>query len=296
MHKLSDFEGLAGLKVVRDGPFTATGKLSTPIDELCVPLRSSKYADDVNANPRIVAVITTPSIADAVGGRLALAIAEDPDEAHNEIHFLCAKAKDGEMRGRRTRIDASAHIDPNATIADYGVTIGPRVWIGPNAVVAPGVYIESDCVLHSGVVLGVPGFNTGIIGGRRRVIAQLGGVHIHPFVELLANSCVARATYGGNTTIGEETVTDNLVYVAHDVTIGRRVQICALANILGRACIGDEAYIGPSAVIVNGARIGARARVSLGAVVTQDVPEATTVTGNFAIPHQHFLTHLRAIR
>lgn len=296
MHELFRFEGLADLKVLRDGCFVATGKLSTPIDGLCVPLRSINYVEEVNANPRIAAVITTPAIADAVDKRLALAVAPDPEEAHSEVHALCAEARESELRSRPTIIDGSAQIDPAAKIAEYGVTIGPRVRVGPNVVIAPGVSIESDCIFHPGVMLGVSGFNTGIIGGRRRIVPQLGGVRIESFVELLANCCVARAIYGGSTTIGEETVTDNLVYIAHDVTIGRRVQICALANILGRAVIGDEAYVGPSAVIVNGARIGARARISLGAVVTQNVEDDATVTGNFAVPHERFLAHLRAIR
>jgi UDP-3-O-[3-hydroxymyristoyl] glucosamine N-acyltransferase len=162
--------------------------------------------------------------------------------------------------------------------------------------IAPGVVVENDCVLHPGVSLGVPGFNTGIIGGRQRIIPQLGGVRLKPYVELLANVCVARALFGGETTLGEETVADNLVYIAHDVQIGRRVQICALVNILGRVEIGDEAYIGPSSVIINGARIGEKAKVSIGAVVTRDVPAGTTVSGNFAIPHDRFLTHLRSVR
>jgi UDP-3-O-[3-hydroxymyristoyl] glucosamine N-acyltransferase len=96
--------------------------------------------------------------------------------------------------------------------------------------------------------------------------------------------------------LGEETVADNLVYIAHDVQVGRQVQICALANILGRTVVGDNAYVGPSAVIKNGLKIGARARISIGSVVTQDVADGAVVSGNFAIGHDRFLTHLRSIR
>ena len=44
------------------------------------------------------------------------------------------------------------------------------------------------------------------------------------------------------------------------------------------------------------ARIGEKAKVSIGAVVTRDVPSGTTVSGNFAIPHDRFLNHLRSVR
>lgn len=295
-HRLSEFQDLAGLVVLRDGPFGLTGKLSTPLDGLCVPLRSAKYLDEVNGNPRVAAVITTPEIAEGLDTRFAVATAPSPDAAHAELHARLAGMREAELRARPNRIDPGAIIDPSARIADHGVEIGARVRIGAHVTIAAGVTVEDDCVLHPGVSLGVPGFNTGIIGGRQRIIPQLGGVRLKPYVELLSNVCVARALFGGETTLGEETVVDNLVYIAHDVQIGRRVQICALVNILGRVEIGDEAYIGPSSVIVNGARIGAKAKVSIGAVVTRDVQAGATVSGNFAISHDRFLTHIRSIR
>ena len=295
-HRLSEFQGLAGLEVLRDGEFAVTGKLSTPLDRLCVPLRSAKYLDEVNGNPSVAAVITTREIAEGLDPRFAVGVAEQPDAAHSEVHARLAEARQAELRARPNKIDGSATIDANALIAGYGVEIGPRVNIGPNVVVAPGVSIEDDCVLHPGVSLGVPGFNVGVIGGRQRIVPQLGGVRLKPYVELLANVCVARALFGGETTLGEETVADNLVYIAHDVQIGRQVQICALVNILGRTIIGDNAYIGPSAVVKNGLTIGARAKISIGAVVTQDVGEGAVVSGNFAIPHDRFLDHVRSIR
>lgn len=295
-HQLSEFQGLAGLEVLRDGRFALTGKLSTLLDGLCVPLRSAKCLDEVNANPRVSAVLTTREIAGGLDARFAVAVTDKPDTAHAELHARLAEKREAELRARPNRIDPSAVIDPFARLADHGVEIGARVRIGAYVSIAPGVVVEDDCVLHPGVSLGVPGFNTGIIGGRQRIIPQLGGVRLKPYVELLANVCIARAIFGGETTLGEETVVDNLVYIAHDVQIGRRVQICALVNILGRVEIGDEAYIGPSSVIINGARIGEKAKVSIGAVVTRDVPAGATVSGNFAIPHDRFLTHLRSVR
>lgn len=295
-HRLSDFQGLAGIDVLRDGGFALTGKLSTPLESLCVPLRSAKYVDEVNGNPNVVAVITSREIADSVDPRFAVAVADSPDGAHAEIHAKLVELRERELRAVPTRIDNSAVIDASARIADYGVTIGARARIGPNVVIAPSVTVENDCVLHPGVNLGVSGFNAVKIGGRQRIMPQLGGVRLQPFVELLGNVCVARALFGGETLLGEETVADNLVYIAHDVQIGRQVQICALVNILGRTVVGDNAYIGPSAVISNGLQVGANAKVSIGAVVTRDVPAGAVVSGNFAIGHDRFLNHIRSIR
>lgn len=296
MNRLSAFSGLAGLKVVRDGAFAVTGKLSTPLDDLCVPLRSAAYAAEVNANPRVAAVVTHRDIVELLDDRFAVAVADSPDAAHAEIHARLAEIRAAELRATPNRIDGSAIIDPSARIADHGVEIGQRAWIGANVSIAAGVAIEAHCIVHSGTSLGMSGFNVGVVGGRQRILPQMGGVRLKPFVELLSNVCVARAVFGGETTIGEETVSDNLVYIAHDVQIGRRVQICALVNILGRTIIGDEAYVGPSAVVKNGLEIGAKARISIGAVVTQDVAAGATVSGNFAVPHDRFLDHIRSIR
>tara|TARA_R110002124_G_scaffold55108_2_gene156060 strand:+ start:23634 stop:24527 length:894 start_codon:yes stop_codon:yes gene_type:complete len=294
--RLSEFAALAGMEIVRDGDFMVTGKLSTPMQGLCVPLRLAKYLDEVNANPNVAAVVTTREIAEGVNPRLALAVADKPDEAHSEVHAACVRQLDSVMRERPNSIDPTAIIHPTASFADYAVTIGPHVEIGAMVRIEAGTTVEEGVRLHSGVVLGVEGFNTGIVGGRLRVMPQLGGVRIKAHAELLAKVCVARALFGGETTIGEETMIDCHTYIAHDVQIGRRVQICALANILGRVEIGDEAYIGPSAQIINGAKVGAKAKVSMGSVVTRDVPDGTRVTGNFALPHDQFVKNLRNLR
>jgi UDP-3-O-[3-hydroxymyristoyl] glucosamine N-acyltransferase len=295
-HRLSDFTTLSGMNLIRDGEFLVTGKLSTPFKGLCVPLGNERYVDEVNANLNISAVIAIKNCADALNKRLAVAIAENPNDIHNEIHATLAQIQLQKIKAKPSSIDNTAVIDPSARISDYGVTIGPRCYVGPNVYIGPGAVLVSDCVLHAGAVIGMPGFNAGVIGGRQRIIPPVGGVKLMPFVELLSNVCIARATYQGDTTLGEESVLDNLVYIAHDVQIGRKVQICALVNILGRTVVGDEAYIGPSAVIKNGLKIGNRAKISIGSVVTQDVEEGETVTGNFAVAHERFISHMRSIR
>lgn len=58
--------------------------------------------------------------------------------------------------------------------------------------------------------------------------------------------------------------------------------------------MGSDVWIGVNATISNRIRIGDGARVSLGSVVTKDVPAGATVTGNFAIDHRQFLKNLKA--
>ena len=58
--------------------------------------------------------------------------------------------------------------------------------------------------------------------------------------------------------------------------------------------VGDDVWIGVNATVSNRIKIGKGARVSLGSVVTKDVPAGQTVTGNFAIDHARFMKNLKA--
>jgi serine acetyltransferase len=74
------------------------------------------------------------------------------------------------------------------------------------------------------------------------------------------------------------------------VTIGKRVNIGIRAVIIAHFWdelgveIGDDAFIGPGAIIMPNTRIGAGAVVAAGSVVNRSVPEMTMVRGNPAEP------------
>lgn len=293
---LKHFDGRFGLRVLRDGEFLGTGKLSTPLPGRLVPLRSERFLKDTNSSKNVSAVITVPSLADMLDERLAVAVCENPDAAHSEIHVVCAEKHDVEQRQKITSVHSTARIHERAWIAPYGVTIGAGATVGPNCVLYPGVVLDEECHIHANCVIGDAAFNLGLTGGKRRFLPSLGGVRIGRGAELAAGVNVDAAMFGGHTTIGTEAAIDHQAYIAHDVQIGALVTICGHAAIMGRVEIGDHAYIGPGAVIVNGASIGRGAKVSMGAVVTRDVDDGQVVTGNFALPHARFLDNLRRDR
>ena len=69
--------------------------------------------------------------------------------------------------------------------------------------------------------------------------------------------------------------------------------VAANAAIAGRVQIRKNAWIGLGACIRNGVTIGCGARANMGAVVTKDVFDHESVTGNFAMEHSKFLEKMR---
>jgi acetyltransferase-like isoleucine patch superfamily enzyme len=64
------------------------------------------------------------------------------------------------------------------------------------------------------------------------------------------------------------------------VIVGKRAVVVAQAELSGSVEIGEGAWIGPSACVIQRTKIGAYALVGLGSVVLKDVEPNTTVAGN----------------
>ena len=296
MPLLSEFEATAGLHVVRDGAFEHLGFLTSPLASVLAVIGHERYLPELGENPRFSAVITSPELADRVPDRYAIATSDDPIDAFFRVHL--AYDDDSRWGGYRgpSRIHPTAVVHPAASVADNDVAIGPRTRIGPNATILERTEIGADCVIHAGVVVGTEGFEVRIIDGERMVVPHRGGARLGDRVELQANSCVSRSLFGGSTTVGDDTKTDNMVHIAHGCQIGRRVRIAAAAMLAGSITVGDDVWIGPSAALSSGLTIGDGASITLGAVVSKSVPPGERVSGHFAVAHRRWIEFVKSIR
>lgn len=178
------------------------------------------------------------------------------------------KKKDVEVGVHPTAIiHQTASVGKNSSIGAY-VVIGERTVIGENTVLHPHVVIGrdvkigSDCLLYShvvvreechignrvvvqpGAIIGGDGFGFAPMNDKTyRKIPQLGSVVIEDDVEIQANTCVDRATLG-ETRIKRGTKLDNLVQVAHNVSIGENTVIAGGTMIAGSTKIGNRNMIG----------------------------------------------------
>ncbi|MGH9820603.1 MAG: UDP-3-O-(3-hydroxymyristoyl)glucosamine N-acyltransferase [Pyrinomonadaceae bacterium] len=209
-----------------------------------------------------------------------------------EIHSSAVVAESAKI-GVDVFVGAFCCIGEDSQIGDgtqlrAGAKIGDNVTIGKNCVLHPNVSIEDGCslgnrvVLHSGVVIGADGF--GFVRAPDQLVKfpQIGTVVIEDNVEIGANSCVDRGALG-ETRIGKGTKIDNLVQIAHNVEIGKRVIIAAQTGISGSTVIEDDCVIGGQvgmgdhARVKSGAIIGSQAGVLPGKIVRPGVWWGTPV-------------------
>ncbi len=178
--------------------------------------------------------------------------------------------------GTDTIVGDSSEIHSGVRIG-RNVIVGERTVIHPNSVVYDGTRIGSDCIIHAGTVIGSDGF--GYVkdeNGSHHQFPQIGSVVIEDNVEIGANCSIDRGSLG-TTRIGEGTKIDNLVHIAHNVHIGKRVIIAGQSGIAGSSVIEDDVVIAGQVgisdhvTIRSGAVIGAKSAVFPNKIVRSGV-------------------------
>jgi len=186
-------------------------------------------------------------------------------------------------------VEAEAVIGERAHLQGQ-VYVGRGARIGDDCWLMPGVILAAECVLRNrvrlqpGVVVGSDGFGYEFVGGRHEKVPQVGIVVIEDDVEIGANTTLDRARFS-RTVVGEGTKIDNLVQVAHNVTIGRHVILCAQVGISGSTTIADYAVLGGQAGIGGHITIGRAAKVGGQSAVTFNVDPGAYVNGSPAISY-----------
>src|SRR5262249_13430366 len=115
-------------------------------------------------------------------------------------------------------------------------------------------------------------------------IPQIGYVVIEDDVEIGANSCVDRATTG-ETRIRRGTKIDNLVQVAHNVTLGENTVLAAQVGISGSTEVAKSVTMRGHAGVRGQLTIGDAAMVGGQSGVTKSVAADTMVSGYPAREH-----------
>jgi UDP-3-O-[3-hydroxymyristoyl] glucosamine N-acyltransferase len=299
--KLGDLAAQLGCQLEGDGEIDIT-RVAT-IDHAgpgdITFLANAKYAAEL-ASTRASAVIVGP---DDRGSAAALLRTANPYLAFaRAVGLLNPSPRPAPGRHATAIVAADAIIGADVSIGPYvvidgGVRIGDRTVIASHAVIGAGAAIGADCVLHArvsirerveigarcviqdGAVVGSDGFGFAHRDdGTHEKIPQVAAVVIEDDVEIGANTTIDRPAIG-ETRVKAGTKIDNLVQIAHGVTVGRNTLLAAQVGIAGSTVIGDGVMFGGQVGVTGHVTVGDRVRASAKTGVTGNVPADTFITG-----------------
>lgn len=205
--------------------------------------------------PVRIAVGIHPSCVVAASARLAPGVSVGP----------FAVIEDDVVVGEGTEIGAFCFLGG-------GSKVGAHCRLFPRVTLYPGVCVGDRAVVHSGAVLGSDGFGFVFGEGKNWKFPQLGGVEIADDVEIGSNTTIDRGSLG-TTRIAADVKLDNLIQVAHNVSIGEHSVVAAQTGISGssdiekRVVIGGQVGIGVGCTIQDGAMIGSQAGILSGKTI-----------------------------
>jgi UDP-3-O-[3-hydroxymyristoyl] glucosamine N-acyltransferase len=186
-------------------------------------------------------------------------------------------------------VDPTAHVGPYCVVGDKA-RIGPRcvlqgsnhigancqlgedVTLFPNVTLYPNTEIGKRVRIHSGTVIGSDGFGYVLDNGTHRKVPQIGNVIVCDDVEIGANVTIDRGALGP-TIIGKGTKIDNLVQIAHNVTIGDHCIIVSQAGIAGSTKLGSYVILGGQVGLAGHLKIGSRVSVAAQSDVMNNIPD-----------------------
>ncbi len=222
-------------------------------------------------------------------------------------------------------IDPTSAIAVDATIGE-GVSIGPLVTVGsgasigartviyPNVVIGPGARIGADCVLHAhvsvrervqighrvvlqdGAVIGSDGFGFAKqADGTHLKIPQHADVVIEDDVEIGANTTIDRPAVG-ETRICAGAKIDNLVQVAHGVSVGRRALFAAQVGISGSTVVEEDVVLAGQVGVAGHIRIGKGVVATAQTGIPNSIEAGAFVSGYPAIANRDWLKSAAVFR
>jgi UDP-3-O-[3-hydroxymyristoyl] glucosamine N-acyltransferase len=150
-------------------------------------------------------------------------------------------------------------------------------------------------IIHAGTVIGSDGFGFAPDEDTYHKIPQIGIVQIDDDVEIGACNTIDRATFG-KTWIQRGVKTDNLIQIAHNVTVGEDSVLVAQVGISGSVTIGKHVTIAGQAGIAGHFTIGDKATIGPQAGISRDIEDGETVLGAPGFPYLQYIKALKLVQ
>lgn len=204
-------------------------------------------------------------------------VAEDAVIGEDVCIGPCCVVEPGARIGERTVLVAGCYVGHSASIGD-------DCKLYANVSVREYTKIGDRVIIYDGAVLGNDGFGYYRAGEKWVKIPQVGIVEIGDDAEIGANATIDRARFG-KTVVGKGVKIDNLVMVAHNVSIDENTAIASQVGISGSTRIGKNVQMGGQAGLAGHLEVGDNAIVGAQAGVSKSVDPGSFVSGYPAMPH-----------
>jgi UDP-3-O-[3-hydroxymyristoyl] glucosamine N-acyltransferase len=246
-----------------------------------IPEKSCLEVDDPYVGYALVAQLFE-DVSPLFGAGIHPRAAVDPSASIDKS----ASVGPGTVIGPNVKIGANSRIGANCVI-ERGVCVGESTRIDSGAVVRYDTVIGSRTVIQSGAVIGSDGFgNARDKDGKFIRIPCFSNVVIGDDADIGACTAIDRGNIEP-TVIGNGVKLDNLIQIAHNVTLGDDTAVAAQAGISGSVRVGKRVIIAGQAGFVGHIEIGDDAFVGAQAGLTKDVAPGSKVTGS---PAREFMT------
>ncbi|MCP4819250.1 MAG: UDP-3-O-(3-hydroxymyristoyl)glucosamine N-acyltransferase [Shimia sp.] len=228
-------------------------------------------------------------------------VGEGVSIAHFAVIGPRAKIGANTVIGPFCHIGADSSLGADSYLRDH-VSIGARVTIGVRFRAQPGARIGADGMSfvtpeQSGVEkardsLGDQGDVKSQHWAR---IHSLGAVTIGDDVEIGANSCVDYGTVR-DTQIGNGSKIDNLVHIAHNVTVGNDCLFAAMVGVAGSTTIGNNVVFGGQVGVTDNTTVGDNVIAGGGTKILSKVPAGQVILGYPAVKMETNLDMYKSLR
>jgi len=291
-----DFQGE---DIMIDGIHTLSEATSTQLSFFS----DRKYASQLS-DTKAAAVLIDQKHADLLpAGTIALIT----DEAYLKLalaskffaHKLQSKGEQPKM-GKECDIAERVNFGKNVTLGDNvtimaGCYLGDNVTVGSGSLLHPNVTLYHDtkigteCIIHSGTVIGCDGYGFAHTKrGEHVKIYQNGNVVVEDNVEIGANCAIDRAVFG-STYIRKGTKLDNLIQIAHNCDVGEHTLCAAQVGLAGSTTLGRNVVMGGQSATAGHLKVGDFATIAGKGGVTKSLEGGKTYAGFPAIDHKMWL-------
>ena len=264
---------------------------------------SAKYLDQL-PHTRAAAVLIEEKYADLLPKNTIALITDEPYlklALASRLFAYKLESKGGHpAMGEGCDIDKRVRFGKNVKLGDQvtilagcyigdNVTIGSGTLLHPNVTLYHHIQIGSDCIVHSGTVIGSDGYGFAHKkNGEHVKIYQNGNVLIEDNVEIGANCTIDRAVFG-STYIRKGVKLDNLIQIGHNCDLGENSLFVSQVGLSGSTTTGRNVVMGGQSATAGHLHIGEFATVAARGGVTKSLEGKKTYAGFPAVDHKLWL-------